>query len=185
MEYTYHITIHLNARLQPVHRFELEDALQIIFEELEMGEVDGGGTLQFSTGEISSCDIEVYLKNGEKKTLDKLIEIIEGFGVPKRSELRFDDDESAVAIGNLEGMAVYLNGTQLSEEIYKSCDINYVIEKMNTLMENEGRMYSYWEGSSETALYFYGESYEKMLEKVQFFLDEYPLCKKCRMKQIA
>lgn len=86
MEYTYHVTIHLNARFQPMHRFDLEDALQGILDRMELGAVDGGGTLQMSTGEIRSCDIEVFLKDNEQETIHKLRDIINRLGVPKGSE---------------------------------------------------------------------------------------------------
>ena len=52
------LTLNLNSRLQPMHRHDLEDALQEILEKINLGEVMGGGTLQNpQTGEIESCDI--------------------------------------------------------------------------------------------------------------------------------
>ncbi len=42
----------LNARFQPIHRFELEDVLQEIFQREGMGEVIGGDTVQNADGEI-------------------------------------------------------------------------------------------------------------------------------------
>ena len=52
------LTLNLNSRLQPMHRHDLEDALQGILEKLNLGEVMGGGTLlNPETGEIVSCDI--------------------------------------------------------------------------------------------------------------------------------
>ena len=54
------LTLKLNARFQPMHRFELEDALQEILEQNNMGEVTGGGTAQNPGGEIAYCDIEIY-----------------------------------------------------------------------------------------------------------------------------
>lgn len=38
------LSLKLNARLQPIHRFELEDALQEVLEGKRLGEVTGGGT---------------------------------------------------------------------------------------------------------------------------------------------
>jgi len=52
-------------------------------------------------------------------------------------------------------------------------------------LEGIGRMYSYWEGSTYTALYFYGLSFSKMKESVETFIAQYPLCQKCRIEQIA
>ncbi len=36
------LTLRLNARFQPRHRFDLEDALQELLERENMGEVTGG-----------------------------------------------------------------------------------------------------------------------------------------------
>ena len=65
------------------------------------------------------------------------------------------------------------------------CDVNVVIEELERSLAESGRMYSYWEGAKETALYFYGADFEEMRERMQEFLAEYPLCAKCRVVQIA
>ena len=56
---------------------------------------------------------------------------------------------------------------------------------MEQAMEGIGRMYSYWEGSTYTALYFYGTSFAEMKEKIEPFIASYPLCQKSRIEQIA
>lgn len=187
-EYPFHVTLHLNARFQPMHRHELEDALQSVLEAKKLGTVDGGGTLQMPSGEIKSCDIELMLKDGEEDILQQLASIVERFGVPRGSALLWVSSQEISQekpVGNQEGLALYLNGTKLPAQVYQTCDINYVIEQMETLMEGCGRLYSWWEGPENTALYFYGESYEKMLAAVDGFLKEYPLCQKCTISQIA
>lgn len=60
------LLLHLNARFQPKHRFELEDALQEIFEKNNAGEVTGGGTLLKENGEVESCDIEIEFYENQK-----------------------------------------------------------------------------------------------------------------------
>ena len=181
--YPFPITLRLNARFQPMHRHELEDILEGALEQRNLGNIDGGGTMQLPTGEIEYCDIEINLRDNAPETVKELIQIINYVGVPKGSALQAED--FAAPVGEQEGLAVYLNGTTLPEEVYASCDINYVIERMDAFMDGIGRMYSYWEGPENTALYFYGESYEGMLAAVQGFLDEYPLCRACVVKKIA
>ena len=44
------LTLNLNSRLQPMHRHDLEDALQEILEKGKLGEVTGVGTLQSPHG---------------------------------------------------------------------------------------------------------------------------------------
>lgn len=177
------LTLKLNARFQPKHRFELEDVLQEILEKEKMGEVTGGGTCQNPDGEITYCNIDIHLKDDKPDSVKWLADLINSMGIPKGSILQ--GTESEIKIGTLEGMAYYSNGVDLPDEVYKTCDINYVIEQMEQAMEGIGRMYSYWEGSVYTALYFYGDSFAEMKKRVQPFIAAYPLCQKSRIEQIA
>lgn len=177
------LVLKLNARFQPKHRFELEDALQEILEKNLMGEVTGGGTAQNADGEIAYCDIEIDLADDEENSVKWLIGLLNKIGIPKGSVLQ--GLETEIEVGTLEGLAYYSNGVDLPKEVYQTCDINYVIEQMELAMEGIGRMYSYWEGASCTALYFYGTSYSEMKQKIEPFIKNYPLCQKSRIEQIA
>ncbi len=172
----------LNARFQPIHRFELEDALQEIFQGEGIGEVTGGGTVQNADGEIISCDIEFDLDEDVLNNISRLVELINEIGIPKGSVLKRAEE---IPIGTLEGLANYSNGTELSDEVYQNCDINYVIEQMESMIQGIGRMYSYWEGAQWTGLYFYGKSFEQMKQKIEPMISSYPLCQKSRIEQIA
>ena len=121
------LTLKLNARFQPKHRFDLEDALQEILEEKQLGEITGGGTAQNPDGEIAYCDIEIQLTND------------------------------------------------------KSDRVQWLANLLNRI----GSMYSYWEGNTYTALYFYGSSFAEMKKRIEPFISTYPLCQKCRIEQIA
>lgn len=177
------LNLKLNARFQPKHRFELEDALQEILEKRELGEVTGGGTALTAEGEVSYCDIEIRLYQEGQEGVEWLAELLNRMGIPKGSLLQGVEPE--LPVGTLEGLAYYSNGVDLPEEVYQTCDINYVIQQMEQAMEGIGRMYSYWEGNRETALYFYGTSFAEMKEKIAPFIAQYPLCQGCRIEQIA
>lgn len=177
------LTLKLNARFQPKHRFELEDALQEILEKNQMGEITGGGTAQNPDGEIAYCDIDIYLADEKPDSVQWLVELLGRIGIPKGSVLQGVNPE--IEVGTLEGLAYYSNGADLPDEVYESCDINYVIEQMEQAMEGIGHMYSYWEGNTYTALYFYGSSFEEMRKRIEPFAAAYPLCQKCRIEQIA
>lgn len=178
-----YLTLKLNARFQPKHRFELEDALQEILGKEQVGEITGGGTAQKPDGEISYCDIEIYLANDKLENARWLADLLNKIGIPKGSVLQGIEPE--IEVGTLEGLAYYSNGIDLPEEVYKNCDINYVIEQMEQAMEGIGRMYSYWESDTYTALYFYGTSFAEMKKRIEPFIASYPLCQKCRVEQIA
>ncbi len=177
------LTLKLNARLQPKHRFDLEDALQEILEKEQMGEVAGGGTAQNPDGEIAYCDIEIHLVDDNLDHVKWLAELLNKMGIPKGSVLQGIEPE--IEVGTLEGLAYYSNGADLPDEVYETCDINYVIEQMEQAMEGIGSMYSYWEGPVYTALYFYGSSFAEMKKKIEPFIASYPLCQKSHMEQIA
>lgn len=177
------LVLKLNARFQPKHRFELEDALQEILEKKQMGEVTGGGTAQNPDGEIAYCDIDIHLEEDKQDNVKWLADLLDRMGIPKGSVLQ--GEELEIQVGTLEGLAYYSNGTDLSDEVYRTCDINYVIEQMEKAIEGIGHMYSYWEGTTYTALYFYGSSYEEMKRKIESFIAQYPLCQKCRIERIA
>lgn len=186
----FHVTLNLNARFQPMHRYELEDALEELLAKSELGYVDGGGTMQFPSGEIKSCDIELMLRDDTEESIKTLESFIEMLGVAKGSKLLlWNQEDDAVQeerlIGNLEGMALYVNGSELPKEVYKNCNISHVIEQTELQMEGIGRLYSWWQGPQKTALYFYGRSYEAMLAAVSDFVKTYPLCQKCVIKKIA
>ena len=176
------LILHLNARFQPKDRFELEDALQEIFDNNNAGEVTGGGTLLKENGEIESCDIEINLYE-DQKGLEWLKDLLNNIGIPKGSVIQ--GIEPPINVGTLEGLAIYLNGTDLPQEVYRSCDVNYVIDQLQQAVHSIGSMYSYRELDEFTALYFYGVSFSMMKERMDNFVSNYPLCEKCRIEQIA
>ena len=179
------VVLKLNARLQPMHRHELEDAIQGVLEKEQMGEVTGGGTVQNPDGEIVSCDIDIHLAGDKWDHVSFLVNLLNRLGIPNGSALLGIDRKFRVEVGTLEGLAFYVNGTDLPDEIYESCDINHVIEQMESAMNGIGRFYSYWEGNEWTALYFYGGSFVEMKQKIEPFIASYPLCQKSRIEQIA
>lgn len=178
------LVLNLNARFRPEDRFELEDVLDEILDKHGKGEVLGGGALQDVTGEVESCDIEIYLEDDNlKHNIKWFVRLLNAIGIPKGSVLQGIKPE--IEVGTLEGLACYLNGIDLPIEVYKNCDVNYVIEQMEQAMEGIGKLYSYWEGDRYTALYFYGTSFIEMKQKIEPFIATYPLCQKSHIEQIA
>ena len=94
------LTLKLNARFQPKHRFELEDALQEILEEAQAGEITGGGTAQNPDGEIAYCDIDIHLTEDNPERLNWLVSLLNTIGIPKGSILQGTDPE--IEVGTLE-----------------------------------------------------------------------------------
>lgn len=178
------VLLHLNARLQPMHRTGIfEEPLAAMMQEYHLGEVTGGSTLQEANGEIKSCDIEM---NVRKDVLPRFISYLGKVDmIPRGSWLEVGDAADKIEIGAFQGLGLYLNGTDLPQEVYRSCDVNVLIEELERLLDGIGQRFSHWEGNTETALYFYGRSYEEMRTRIQDFVDSYPLCERCRIVQIA
>lgn len=183
---THFLVAQLNARIQPMHRGEIfEDPLDDELKKVNFGEVTGGGTLQAKSGEIENCDIEIQISKPSQEVIEIVINTLEMLGAPKGSKLQIESEDREVPFGRTEGLAVYLNGTDLPAEIYEESDSNFVYSEFDRLLDKEGRVLSYWQSPTETALYMYGRSFQEMKKRLTPFLETYPLCQKCRIVQIA
>jgi hypothetical protein len=181
------IVAQLNARLQPMHRHELEDAWEEISKKHALPPICGGGTaMNPETGEVESCDLEFSVPDFSDATIEKIKGTLQAMGIPKGSILHVHDEPVRhLEFGTQEGMAVYLNGTDLPDETYRDGDSNFVYEEFNRLLGDEGAILSHWQGETETALYLYGKSFTTMKRLLTPFMDSYPLCAKARVVQIA
>lgn len=182
------ITVTLNEKVKPIDRGDVyEDPLDDFLKERNVGEVTGGGTLQEKTGEISCCDIQVTLFGDEvdKTVIAEIIDKLEDFGAPKGSKLFIDGSNEEIPFGKKEGLALYLDGQNLPKEVYEQSDINFVLSEIHRLTNTEPDADRFWEGEKETALYFYGQSFEQMKVQISEFVNTYPLCSGARIVQIA
>lgn len=180
------VVVRLNARLQPLHRGEaFEDPLDATLKAEGLGEVTGGGTMQAASGEIEHCDVELTMSDASDAANARVVAALEALGAPKGSQLELLDAGTERAFGRTEGLAVYLNGTDLPADTYASCDSNVVYAELARLIEGTGRVLSYWQGPTETGFYLYGGSFEDLKRRIEPFLATYPLCAQCRVVRIA
>jgi hypothetical protein len=180
------VTATLNARLQPKHRAEIEDGFD---EEMEAGghgvRVVGGGTLMGPSGEVKEVDIEIELDRPTQTLVNQVIEVLESMRAPKGSRLTFSKGDPVIPFGTDEGLALYLNGSDLSDAVYEACSPQEVWNQCDELLGDVGAVFSFWIGPTETALYMYGTGFNDMKDKIAPCLRDYPLCEKCRIEQIA
>lgn len=181
------ITARLNAKVQPIDRGDYyEDPLNDVLEEKGFGKVTGGGTqLTDAPCGIEFCDLEICVHEANEKTLAAIIQRLNDLGAPKGSRLIVEESGREFPFGVTEGLAVYLNGTDLADEVYRECDVNHVIDEFDRLLGGRGAFRGYWEGERKTALFCYGASFSEMKAALQPFLDAYPLCEGARIEQIA
>ena len=171
----------LNDRIRPLDRAErYEEPLGLLLETRKLGTVTGGGSQQGSDGEIEHVDVEIELADDRLDLVAKALEVL---GAPVGSVMRAEERE--LSFGRLEGLGLYLNGTELPPEVYATSDVNAVIERIEELLSDDGSLHSYWEGPWETALYFYGESFTTMAERIRDVVKTEPLCQNARIVQIA
>src|SRR5688500_9741418 len=121
----------LNGRLQPRDRGALfEDPLDAHFTGAGLAaSVNGGGTLMSQDGEPLYCDIEIAVDADHVHETSRAIpQWLDALGAPRGSALFGEDGEALVRFGSTEGLALYLNGTDLPAEVYASNDVNELIE---------------------------------------------------------
>ena len=181
----------INAPLQPTARGDLfEDPLAQKLEKSRLGAVTGGGSMLTATGEVQYCGIDIDMYDAERSP-SFICDALNRRGAPKGSELQFTLGSRKVVLpfGEAEGLAVYLNGTDLPDEVYKSCDANVVVDTLNSLVEppegGGGNVIETWQGPTETAIYMLGVSAQLMQSAIAPFLAEYPLCQRARVVQTA
>ena len=184
------VIVNLKAKLRPIDRGVIEDAFLDFFERLKIEtDITGGGTLVEENGEMIECDIEIDLNRYDEKVYQKIIEFFESTLAPKGSSITVEANDGKVLkkvyFGNHEGLALYMNNTDLPDQYYEDYDINYVYNECNRRIKGIGNVYSHWNGNDETAIYMYGDSYKEMLKLIEPFLNEYPLCEKARIVQTA
>ena len=181
-----YIVANMNARIQPMHRGEIfEDPLDEELSQNNIGEVSGGGTLQSKSGEIESCDIEILVHDSSDDVINLIKDKLEKLGTPKGSKIVVESTGIEIPFGHLEGLAIYLNGTDLDDSVYQDCDSNFVHSELDRLTKGKGKVFSYWQGATETAIYLYGDSFIEMKSLILELTDNYPLCQKCRIEQVA
>ncbi|MEB5742672.1 hypothetical protein MXF09_23550 [Klebsiella aerogenes] len=183
MEEIHFCIVSLNARLQPIHRADLEDALAVVLEQYNIGHITGGGSFLTNDGEISECDINIDVRDVSEQAIDHILNFFKKTLAPKGSRLRIND--RTIPFGNQEGLALYLNGTDLPDDVYQSSDINVVWSEVDKALGEKGSIHSYHRGNKETALYLYGNCFSTMRALIQPFTEKYPLYQHCRIERIA
>ena len=183
-----YVIARLNARVQPIDRGDFfEDPLGDILRAEGIGDVTGGGTqLADEPAGIEFCDLEILLNKTTPEALALITEQLERLGVPKGSKLIVEAEENReILFGTQEGLAVFINGVDLPDEVYESCPFDEFVDEMNKLMGEHGAYKGHWNGSRETGVYCYGPSFEAMKAAIEPFVATYPLCAGARVEQIA
>ena len=181
----YPVTVQLNAKLMPLDRGRIfQRPLSAALEAAGLGKSEDAGTQASREGEIMFCDLEVDLYENTERAYEFVKQTVESLGAPKGSKLRISRDDVR-PIGISEGLGLYLNGTDLPDEVYANGDLDFVHDELGRLLEGEGQVAGTWRAPNVAAFYMYGGSFVEMQRRIADFLASYPLCQKCRVVQIA
>ena len=177
------IILHLNMRLMPVDRGTFfEDPIDDILRKYDVGKVTGGGTSLSKERMPISCDIDFKIKRDK---IDNFISFLKNSrAIAQGSYIYVEYNGEKKEIGILEGLSLILDGTGLSEDVYKENDVNDVISEINSLLKGKGQYYSYYIGEKETNLYFYGNSFDEMKEIIVNYTKTSPLCENSIIEKI-
>ena len=170
----------LNGPFMPFDRGDLfEDPLDEWLASHGGGEVVGGGTQMKENNEIAFCDSQVELES--KDQIDSVIDQLIKLGAPKGSFYQLEGSNDKFFFGETEGVALYLNGTELADEIYEQYSAQDVYNDLNELLKGVGMIFSHWQGANETALYLFGNSQDVIMDVISGFVADHPLCQKSRI----
>jgi hypothetical protein len=181
------VTAEFNHKIGPIDRGDrYEEPLADALLKNGYGETDGGGSLVSKEGEIDFIDVHMLLTSPEL-SIPFVIQFLETQGAPKGSKIHIREGSEVriIPFGVREGFAVYLDGVNLPDEVYKTSDINVVISEIDNRLAGHGGIEGHWQGPTETALYIYGDSIAIMKPLIADFLASYPLCKGARIVDLT
>ena len=175
------IKIVLNMFLLPNERRNIEFLTDELLVSNKLGEVTGGSTFQKKNGEVYKCEIYIRLK--DEASFDPFLELIKDVSFAKGS--RVESSTRRVEVGDFEGLALYLNAGDLSEDVYKNNNYDDVISKLCETLGDDGVFLGTNIIDKYFILYFYGKSYDTIRQKIVPALKENPLCEEYRVKQVC
>lgn len=171
-------SIHAMARTRR-YEFPLATALRARHQ----GEVTGVSVCMSREMEVEYVELDLDLYS-----LDAGIEtarmVLETAGAPAGSEFRVnrDSSERIIRFGRQEGLAIYLDGINLPDEIYETCTCDGLAVLISgELASVGGEIRGSWVGRSETSIYIYGPNAEQMFAAIEPILTVYPLCRNARV----
>jgi hypothetical protein len=178
------IIARIAEHIEPLDRGRrYEDPLNEALASGELGMLTGGGTHLTPESEIGYVDLQIALAN-LNGALDIVKQTLESQGAPVGSQLLFRRSgiDEEIPFGVQEGVAIYLDGVSLPNEVYERTNIQEVVQRVAEAVESVGGEWrGSWSGPSETALYQFGPSADAMLDALLPVFDSYAICQNARV----
>lgn len=82
-----------------------------------------------------------------------------------------------------EAILIFLDGAGLADSVYRSSDLSTLEDLLIARLEKEGIgiLDGHEIGPTETVIYLYGASAEKMFAEIKPILEKYPLCQNSKV----
>ena len=165
--------------IEPLDRgTRYEDPLDAALRERGLGEVAGGGSQLTDTGEIEFADVEINVTNLDD-ALPVIVSTLEASGAPTGTEL-IGNAGVLRRLGRQQSVAVYLDGATLPDEVYADLDFDQLVDDLTTAA-GEGSYHGYWQGPTETGLFFFGPDAEAMFTRIESLLRALPIGQNARV----
>ncbi len=180
------VHVHLNARLQPMHRHSIyEDSLDWMLRKvLKGGKLTGGGSLLHPERGVEYCDIELEIVGDRERAQRVLVQTLESLGAPRGSWLQIGDG-SKVSFGKAAGVKLAFDGVRLPKRVYEEGDISEIAATLQKDLRGVARMQSWWVGPRYTELYFYGKDEARIRSILDGARDRFPLAQLSVVETIA
>lgn len=178
------VTVRIPARLQPAHRDDLivKPISELMRHVSPRTRLAAKETVVTQHGEPVEAvlDWEVELSDAEH-VVTRLLDL--EAGLPRGSTVEING--KAATFGELDGLAVYLNGTELADDVYAQADLQAIVEDLQQHLGRTGQLWSWWQGEAETALYFYGPDAAAIRSALEERSQQHPLMERCRMERLG
>lgn len=191
-EFGGNVIITLNARLNTNDCDQLKEVcLRFIEQEQKAIDLTQAITLKNELGESTGCEFHFSSDLLSDEHIDFIIALFTSTLAPKGSKISIlenaNNDCKQAFFGTLEGLALYLNGTDLPNDVYQNYSATQAYNACEQLLTAQelGNVCSIWQGPTETALYMYGPSAAAMQQAIAGFIESNPLCQKSRQQIIA
>ena len=169
----------LYEHIEPLDRgTRYEDPLDTALRARGLGEVTGGGSQLTEGGEIEFADVEMSVNNVDD-AVPVIVSSLEGSGAPTAAEL-IGDAGVLREFGRLQSVAVYLDGVTLPHEVYANLDFDEVVDAL-TMAAGEESYHGYWQGATETGLFFFAPDAESMFTRIEPVLHALPIGQNARV----
>jgi len=169
----------LYEHIEPLDRgARYEDPLDAALRERGLGEVTGGGSQLTDTGEIEFADVEISVTNLDD-ALPVIVSTLEASGAPTGAEL-IGNTGVLRRLGRHQSVAVYLDGATLPDEVYADLNFDQLVDDLTTAA-GEGSYHGYWQGPTETGLFFFGLDAEAMFTRIESLLRAMPIGQNARV----